>query len=229
MLPQQTEIVLGRHLSMKKREFSDAAKLFTLMRLQMQYNNHLIAEMKVKSPYMRDVERAAEVTSGSLTFLARYGLNRDEWKQLTVWADSMGIQLARGTKTYLNGLFMNQRFGEEINKSAFERSNDVELAKWVPFRRLDEQGTVLRMYKRQQWRKYGEMAKVVLAGTVAWGLVVQFMIQHEARFQGVPLDEGTQKILKDNVELQLANLADHYSIALGTLQEKARYFLKRKS
>lgn len=236
MLPQQTEIVMGRRLV--KIPFPEASELFTLMRLQMQYNNRLIADGALASPYMRDRKRAADVAKGSLAFLAMHGSSMsDEWVRLKNWAQSRDIPLSRDIVQYYNNL-PPQRWKE----SELERKNIIELAHWIPFARLDEQSFAKKLLDPKllanSKEAAREVAKLVIEGNKdnqVWSQIVAYTAAQEAIRKEWVLEHDQDELdkltnaVKEAAEEDLSKLRKQTYLAEDVVREVAVQFIYNKT
>jgi hypothetical protein len=224
MLPHTWEVVMGRHNP--KTQLGEASEFFTIMRLQMNYANNLGAQGKNSIYQTR--ERANELGVSAFTFLAKYGFSKEEWKRLRV--SSRIALLPQDAFRY----FDDEVFGAgglwAQQSDAFEEANNPELAKFVPFRRIDDITVAERKFP-QIWTEPEPIVRDMFGGQHErlWGGIVAFSAAEEVKHRGLvakynPDDMGKQ--VQQDVGETLVRLNGNVTIgrALEFLKEEAAPF-----
>lgn len=152
MLPEYFELVIGRSNTKPGSQERDAADFCVLLRMYTTYLNHLIAEEKLKSPFLFDVNLALELNKRSFAFLVDFGVSPPDWKSLRPQA---GRLLPNDAVKYFDSVFENF---DEAAGWAGAGGEEARYAGWyskhVPFRKcLPEESAAAAAYCEPQARE----------------------------------------------------------------------------
>ena len=137
MLPQLSEVIIQyKNTGILHRDFV-AADFCTLVRLQMIYNNERVQSGKLHSIYSEEEDGgiAGKIAEESRTFLAKCGIEKDDWPRLKFVATQNHL-FSEDVHLYLDHIFAD--YEHFFHQSNAEMQDVVWRAGWYPYRRLDE-------------------------------------------------------------------------------------------
>ncbi|MEK7473360.1 MAG: hypothetical protein AAB668_01350 [Patescibacteria group bacterium] len=134
-LPQQTELLMGDPIDAVNL---DAWYVAAFLRLRAIYTNDLVASGVIQSPFMRDLDRAREVTTSASVWFRRHGFTQQRWLALRDSVKRLGLPDDPALMDYVDKSIIPDNDSPAGIQTELELRSPRALSKLVPFRLFDE-------------------------------------------------------------------------------------------
>lgn len=130
-------------------------------------------------------------------------------------------------KAYLETLFGDPGYRQKWEESELERGNQIELARWIPFRRVEEQSVVERMQHEKLLRK--PLPELLLGISAAWLDVATYTGKCEVAVRGGQGGDVIPAVSVAELEEDLAKLEQWYERPCRELRDVAYHYVVPKT